>query len=61
MKRADEEGKKCIVDARAERGDGREALYRRCGIVDVGESVLDLGGRDDGMRGIAEVETERNV
>ena len=61
LKRADEEGKKCFVDAG---GEGGAALYRRCGFVDVGELVLDLGAGDDGVKWIAmvkEAETMRNV
>ena len=61
LKRADEEGKKCFVDAGG--GEG-EALYRRYGFVDVGELVLDLGGGDEGVKWIAmvkEAETVRNM
>ena len=61
LKRADEEGKKCFVDAG---GEGGEALYRRYGFVDVGELVLDLGAGNDGLKWIAmvkEAETMRNV
>ena len=61
LKRADEEGRKCFVDAG---GEGGEALYRRCGFVDVGELVLDLGAGHDGLKWIAmvkEAETVRNV
>ena len=61
LKRAGEEGKKCFVDAGGEEG---EALYRRCGFVDVGELVLNLGDGGDGLKWIAMVkegETVRNV
>ena len=61
LKRADEEGRKCFVDAGGEEG---EALYRRCGFVDVGEFILDLGAGHDGVKWIAmvkEAETVRNV
>ena len=61
LKRADEEGKICFVDAG---GEGGEALYRRYGFVDTGELVLDLGGRDDRLKWIAmvkEAKTVRNV
>ena len=64
LKRADEEGKKCFVNAGGEggeRAEGGEALCRRCGFVDVGELILDLGLGNDGLKRIAMVESAETV